>query len=124
MDRGLNPLGVLTTQAWLLETRYPGRQQVAGFFDDVLRRVQALAGVKSASAVNYPSAGVVATTVHFGIEGRPARIEALQPSANPVLSGPGAPGQRMVHDRHRWRFGPVALRKIAALNHRIPMTWK
>ena len=94
MDRGLNPQRVLTMQAWLLKARYPGRQQVAGFFDQVLRRVQALPGVESASAVNYPPAGLLATTVHFSVEGRP----------------PGAPGERL--NAHFWVISPDYFRTL------------
>jgi putative ABC transport system permease protein len=70
MARGLDAHNVLTMQVWLLKNKYATPQQVAGFFDDVLSRVRALPGVESASAVNYPPAGILATSVRFSIEGR------------------------------------------------------
>ncbi|HUJ23783.1 MAG TPA: ABC transporter permease [Bryobacteraceae bacterium] len=70
MNRGLNPHNVLTMQVWLMKAKYASRPRVAGFFDEVLSRVQALPGVESAGAVNYPPAGILATTVRFAVEGR------------------------------------------------------
>ena len=58
------------------------------------RRVQALPGVESASAVNYPPAGLLATTVHFSVEGRP----------------PGAPGERP--NAHFWVISPDYFRTL------------
>jgi putative ABC transport system permease protein len=94
MDRGLNPRNVLTAQIWLLKTRYGAPQQVAAFFDDVLRGIQALPGVESASAVNYPPAGLLSTTVRFSVEGRP----------------PAGPGERFV--AHFWVIGPDYFRTL------------
>src|SRR5579864_636084 len=71
MERGLGTHNVLTAQVGLQKNRYGGRQQVVGFIDEVIRRIQALPGIESATAVNFLPTGVLNASVHFSIEGRP-----------------------------------------------------
>ncbi len=63
MNRGLDAHNVLTMQIGLPETKYPEPAQMADFFDRLGRRLRTLPGVEAASVVNYPPAGLIATSV-------------------------------------------------------------
>jgi putative ABC transport system permease protein len=67
---GFNPSRMLTTQVWLPELRYPTGQSVVNFYQQLVTRLDAEPGVKSASAVdNLPLSGWVAYC-NFDIAGR------------------------------------------------------
>jgi len=70
VNPGLDPQGVLTTQVWLPESKYPESRQVAAFYDQALRRIEVLPGVLSASAINFFFLGGWGDSVAFAIEGR------------------------------------------------------
>ena len=70
VDRGLNTDNVLSMQIFLPKAKYPTGLQVSNFYQQVLRRIQALPGVESASVINYPPLGPITTTVPFTIEGK------------------------------------------------------
>src|SRR5204863_4145543 len=72
MNRGLDVHKVLTMQIWLPEAKYPGRQELTNFFEQLLPRVSVLPGVESASVVNYPPLGLIGTSVR--VEGQ-IRVE-------------------------------------------------
>src|SRR2546422_159008 len=63
MDRGLDVRQVLTMQIWLPEAKYPAPQELSNFFEQLLPRVRVLAGVASASVVNYPPLAMIGTSV-------------------------------------------------------------
>ncbi len=69
---GFDPTNLLTFRIALPEQRYSGRRQTAGFADDLMIRLEAVAGVQSA-AVNtrLPFAGARGAN-GVAIEGRPA----------------------------------------------------
>ena len=68
---GFNPRNVLAMNLSLPESKYPKGEERADFFQQLLQRIQALPGVKSAAAANYlPLSGHWGTT-HFSIEGQP-----------------------------------------------------
>jgi putative ABC transport system permease protein len=52
VDAGFNPHSVLTMAVSLPKTRYATPARITGFFDDALRRIRALPGVKAAAAVD------------------------------------------------------------------------
>ncbi len=52
VDPGLEPAGVLTARVPLTEARYPGDEEVAGFYTRLLDRTAALPGVTSAGVVS------------------------------------------------------------------------
>jgi putative ABC transport system permease protein len=54
MPLGINPHDVLTMQVWLPRAKYSDAYQVTNFYREVLRRIQQLPGVESASAINFP----------------------------------------------------------------------
>jgi putative ABC transport system permease protein len=70
MPRGINPHDVLTMQVWLPRAKYSNAYQVTNFYGEVLRRIQQLPGVESASAINFPPLALQSTTVNLIIEGR------------------------------------------------------
>lgn len=67
---GFNPTNVLTMQVWLRETHIPSARQVANFYDQAIERVNALPGVKSASAVNFAPLSGWNGFCDFDIRGR------------------------------------------------------
>jgi putative ABC transport system permease protein len=67
---GFNPTNVLTMQVWLRETHVPSGRQVANFYDQAIERVNALPGVKSASAVNFAPLTGWNGDCDFDIQGR------------------------------------------------------
>src|SRR5215468_6525988 len=80
VDPGFNPRGVLTAVVTLPSAVYPERAQIAPFYSQLLERVRALPGVRSAAAVSsLPLAGND-SDAGFVIEGRPAP----QPDQRPV----------------------------------------
>ena len=52
--RGLDVNNVLTMQIWLPQAKYGASHQIVNFFRQVLQRIEALPGVESASAINFP----------------------------------------------------------------------
>jgi putative ABC transport system permease protein len=71
INPGLNPTGVLTAQVWLPRAKYREPQQQAAFTKEILQKLQALPGVKSAGAVaDLPLSGPGASR-YFAIEGAP-----------------------------------------------------
>lgn len=98
MPRGFNSHNVLTTQIWLPRAKYSDGRQVANFYQEVIRRVETLPGVESASAINFPPLGLQFTAAGFTIEGQTpdeavnARYSVISPeyfrTMNiPLLSG-------------------------------------
>jgi predicted permease len=69
---GFNRSNVLTMQIWLHESHVPSEQQVVNFYQQTLERVNALPGVKSASAVNFPPLSGWNGFCDFDIHGRAA----------------------------------------------------
>jgi len=72
--QGVNPGysrdNILTMRVFLADSRYPKPAQQVAFFEQVLRRIESLPGVETASVVNYLP--VDSNLRHFTIEGRPA----------------------------------------------------
>ena len=74
-DIGFNPSHVLTMMLWLPETRYTSSQPIVNFYEQAIDRVQALPGVKFASAANFLPLTGWRDYCDFDIGGRP-----IQPS--------------------------------------------
>ena len=70
MPRGFNPKNVVTMQIWLPRAKYSSANHVANFYHEVLQRIQALPGVESAGAINFPPLAVQYTTVNFTVDGQ------------------------------------------------------
>jgi predicted permease len=80
-DLGFDPDRVLTAQVWLPESHYAPGPPVMNFYQQVIDRVGALPGVKSASAVNFLPLSGWGDFCNFDIAGR-----AVAPAAKPNTS--------------------------------------
>ena len=69
-DLGFNPSNLLTMQIWLPQNRYSSPSQVTSFYQQVLERVDAIPGVKTAGAVNFLPFSGWADYCDFDIAGR------------------------------------------------------
>ena len=74
-DIGFNPSRVLSMLLWLPETRYNSNQPIVNFYEQLIARVEALPGVKTASGVNFLPLSGYRGYCDFDIGGRP-----IQPS--------------------------------------------
>jgi putative ABC transport system permease protein len=71
IDPGFNPHNVLTFVVSLTGSQHSARPQRIAFFDQLIKRIEALPSVQSASAINHlPLAGDT-WRIGFAIEGRP-----------------------------------------------------
>ena len=68
---GFDPDNVLTAQIWLPESHYAAGAPVMNFYQQVIDRIGALPGVKSASAVNFLPLSGWGDYCNFDIAGRP-----------------------------------------------------
>jgi putative ABC transport system permease protein len=75
----LEPATLLSMRLALTDTKYHDDSQMRGFYDDVLRRIDALPGVKSATAVTALPYSGHSSGRAFTIEGRPVE-RGNQPS--------------------------------------------
>jgi putative ABC transport system permease protein len=79
---GFNPDHVLTMFVALPEAKYPTDERRARFLDELIERVQMVAGVRSAAAVNMLPLGGSNETFTIRIEGRPEPTPGNEPEAN------------------------------------------
>lgn len=70
-EPGFNPDNVMTMRLTLPAAKYKEESQRAAFFQELVRRVQSLAGVESAAAVNYLPLGGSNSSDSFLVEGIP-----------------------------------------------------
>ncbi|HMF56640.1 MAG TPA: ABC transporter permease [Pyrinomonadaceae bacterium] len=79
---GFNPDNVLTMSMTLPRAKYKENEQAVAFYRQLLERVRALPGVRSASVINIiPLAGSNQTTL-LVLEGRPEPPHGQEPEAN------------------------------------------
>jgi putative ABC transport system permease protein len=84
----LEPARLLTLRLALTETKYQEPHQIAGFYSDLLQRLDALPGVRSAAAVTSMPYSGHSNWRNFTIEGRPVD-PADKPSAMYQVASPG-----------------------------------
>jgi predicted permease len=89
VDPGFRPEQALTFRLSLPDTAYAEESRRAAFFDDLLIRLQALPGVRSAGAVMGIPLGGLSFTLSFEVEGRPPVPPAQQPSMQVRVASPG-----------------------------------
>jgi putative ABC transport system permease protein len=75
---GFNPESILTFNIALPDNPYEDRAKAAAFFDDVVRRIENLPGVKSAAAGNVLPLSGAEEVDGFQIEGRPTAPGLVQ----------------------------------------------
>lgn len=81
VDPGFRPDHLLTMRISLAGARYPDRSQQAAFYDRLLEKTAALAGVRAAAVTNALPVTGRAIGYFFNIEGRPR----LEPSKAPTF---------------------------------------
>jgi putative ABC transport system permease protein len=79
---GFNPDRVLTMFVALPHAKYTSDQQTAGFYEQLVERVQNLPGVQSAAAANIVPMGGMNETSTIRIEGMPELKPGQEPEAN------------------------------------------
>jgi putative ABC transport system permease protein len=80
---GFQPEHLLSVSAWAPDDRYPDRRSWPRFYEEVLRRVQALPGVESAAAVSVrPLSGPTGWDFPFAVEGQSEEDARSNPMAN------------------------------------------
>ena len=70
-DPGFNPANVMTMSLSVPAAKYREESQRAAFYQELIRRIEALPGIQSAGAVNYLPLGGGNASNSFFIEGRP-----------------------------------------------------
>ena len=88
---GFRPDKVLAVEVFLPNSRYPGNQpeKLRAFVDGVVNRLEALAGVQSAAAVNFLPLTGFRSGMAFLVEGQAPPRPGEQPSANNLIVTPG-----------------------------------
>jgi putative ABC transport system permease protein len=89
IDPGFRTANVLTARVQLPPVRYTEPKQIAGFFQDVIARVEALPGVQDAGGVTFlPMAGPgIGTSFHRLDQPEPAAGQAPITEVRPVTPG-------------------------------------
>jgi putative ABC transport system permease protein len=88
VDPGFDAENLLTVRLSLPQSKYPEDHQATAFFRQLVDRVGALPGVRSASAINFlPYTGPGAAT-RFAVEGRPAPPPGEEPTTEVSVIDP------------------------------------
>jgi putative ABC transport system permease protein len=80
-DMGFDRSHVLTFHAVLPEAKYRGQERIRGYYEQVLRNIQALPSVESAACVSSLPSGWTWNWTEFTAEGRPSNAPGDRPSA-------------------------------------------
>jgi predicted permease len=88
-DMGFDRSNVLTFHVVLPEAKYRDKDRIRGYYEQVLRNIQALPGVESAACVTSLPSGWTWNWVVFTAEGRPPASPADMPSAISQVVTPG-----------------------------------
>jgi putative ABC transport system permease protein len=102
LDPGFRPDHLLTMKVDLSEVKYPDREQRASFFNEVIRRVRALPGVRSAAVANNLPLTYDGDSMFVSVEGLPDPPPDQQPDVIYRVIGPGyfeTMGIPIVHGR-------------------------
>ena len=103
LDPGFQTNHVLTMGMVLPQSKYPDRTKRAGFYNEVLRRVQSVPGVKSAGVVNWIPLVFQGDSVGISIEGQPDPVRSERPNAATRVINPNyfsAMGMRLLKGRN------------------------
>jgi putative ABC transport system permease protein len=81
---------LLTMQVWLPKTKYPDRSSIVNFYQEVVRRVDELPGVRAAAAVNFrPFAGMSVGTLLEVKDRAPSKPGEPPPEVEYRIATPG-----------------------------------
>ena len=89
VDPGVDPEGVLTARISLPASAYPGVADVVAFHTELMPRLEALPGVRSASMVNHLPFSGNARLESFFVEGRPRGADDEGIGADLQMVAPG-----------------------------------
>jgi putative ABC transport system permease protein len=89
VETGIDPGNTLTMALTLPQTKYPELDQKARFFDEVLRRVRAVAGVERAGVSDFLPFSTDSSHWPIAIEGQPVASVAEQPQVQTLVISPG-----------------------------------
>jgi len=88
-DMGFDRSNVLTFHIVLPEAKYRDKDRIRGYYDQVLRNIQALPGVESAACVTSLPSGWTWNWVDFTAEGKPPASSSDMPSVISQVVTPG-----------------------------------
>ncbi len=88
-NMGFDRSNVLTFHVVLPEAKYRDKDRIRGYYDQVLRNIQALPGVESAACATSLPSGWTWNWVEFTAEGRPPTSTGDMPSAISQVVTPG-----------------------------------
>ena len=89
VDLGFNPERVLTARVSLGDERYEDEERQVRFFEELLERVRALPGVRSAGAINWLPLSGQRSATRMTIEGEPPTAPGHEPGADVRAVDPG-----------------------------------
>ena len=89
VDPGFDPKNVLRAQLSIPEQKYPDAESQRRFYQQLLERVRALPGVKSAGAINTLPLTNGGSTQPIAVDGRPAASLSEQPEVAVRVLTPG-----------------------------------
>ena len=89
VDPGFRAENLLTMQIVLPAQKYPNRARRAVFYDELIRRVEALPGVRSAAVTNWVPLVRQGDSIGFNIEGRPDPGRGQTPTVVTRVVNPG-----------------------------------
>ena len=73
LDRGIRPENVLAVRLTIPDDKFPEPMELATHLEQILARLRALPGVRSAAAINeLPATGYINWGAQFTVDGRPA----------------------------------------------------
>jgi putative ABC transport system permease protein len=83
LDPGYRPENILTFRLALVQSKYPKSENRKAFFEQLLKRIEALPGVESAAVVLMrPLSGTVGWDYPFTVEGQNTEDQAANPYSN------------------------------------------
>ena len=88
-DMGFDRSNVLTFHVVLPEAKYRDKDRIRGFYEQVVRNIQALPGVESVACVTSLPSGWTWNWIPFTAEGKPPASPADMPSAISQVVTPG-----------------------------------
>jgi putative ABC transport system permease protein len=89
VDPGLDPDHVLTMRVALPAARYPKGERMVAFYRELIRRVEALPGVRSAGVASWLPMSGQRIPARLAIEGRPAPLPGEELSTDYRVISPG-----------------------------------
>jgi putative ABC transport system permease protein len=125
VELGFQPSNLHVASLQLPRARYAESSHVPAFFDGLLARLKATAGVEAAGAISNVLLGTLPNSAGFSIEGRaemvitPLTIDAVTPNAFDVLKIPLIEG-RLFDSSDRADSVPVAILNATAANRYWP----